>query len=228
MKNNFIEHPWLKDYPIFPNHKHLIIGTHPPMPYQGIIQFYYGNMNEFWRLLETAYEKDLFFNSLSAPELQRIQKWLTEKQVAVTDMVQYTVAGNTFSTDQKMQIQSDNQLNQNLQNWLENGNIENIFFTSFSSEKSAYGLFRKWYRKTYRISLPKGIKVINQGNTESISINGRKIRLLMLYSPSPAVRRGIPRSVPYINWLALNPNVTLPIDAFRVFWYKKYFKSVVQ
>jgi G:T/U-mismatch repair DNA glycosylase len=226
MINNYIEHPWLKDYPIKPNHKHLIIGTHPPMPYNGLMAFYYGNMNEFWRLLELTYEQELFFSQQGVPELMRIQKWLDEKQVAITDMVQYTC--NAFSTDQEMKIQSDDQLNQNLQKWLENSTIDNIFFTSFSNGNSAYGLFRRWYRKTYRIRLPQGIEVINQGNSETITINGRKIRLWMLYSPSPAARRGIPRSLPYIKWLALNPYIVSPIDAFRVFWYRRYFKKLVK
>lgn len=226
MKDNYIEHPWLKDYPVLPGHKHLIIGTHPPMPYNGSMAFYYGNKNEFWRLLETAYEQDLFFNEHGEADLKLIQKWLNEKKVAVTDMVQYTC--NAFSTDQEMMIESDDQLNQNLQNWLENSSIENIFFTSFSNGKSAYGLFRKWYRKTYRIRLPEGIKIINEGNSEIITLNGRKIRLVLLYSPSPAARRGIPQSLPYINWLQLNPNVEFPIDTFRISWYREYFRNIVQ
>lgn len=44
----------------------------------------------------------------------------------------------------------------------------------------------------------------------------------MLYSPSPAARRGIPRSQPYIKWLKENKDVKNPIDVFRVYWYRKY------
>ncbi len=228
MKNNYVEHPWLKDYPVLPEHKHLIIGTHPPMPYAGCMAFYYGNMNEFWRLLETAYDQSLFFDPQGRPDLQRILKWLDVKHVAITDMVNYTIFGNRFNTDSDMKVLFDNQLNQHLQNWLENSNIENIFFTSFSNGKSAFGLFRKWYRKTYGIRLPEGKEIISQDNAEFIFVNGRKIRLVMLYSPSPAARRGIPRSLPYTNWLQLNPNVASPIDAFRIFWYREYFRNIVQ
>jgi G:T/U-mismatch repair DNA glycosylase len=225
MKNNYVEHPWLKNYPILPKHKHLIIGTHPPMPYNGKIHFYYGNMNEFWRFLERAYGESIFFNSQGQPELNSILNWLNNKDIALTDMLQYTC--NSFSTDTEMEINSDEQFNQDLQLWLENSNIENIFFTSFSNGKSAYGLFRKWCKKTFRIRLPDGKEVIDQGNCINIEINGRKIRLFMLYSPSPAARRGIPSSLPFIKWLSLNPTLEIPTDAFRIYWYKEYFKSIV-
>jgi G:T/U-mismatch repair DNA glycosylase len=104
MNNNYIEHPWLKDYPVLPEHKHLIIGTHPPMPYTGCMAFYYGNMNEFWRLLETAYKQSLFFDLQGRPDLQRILKWLDDKHVAITDMVNYTISGNRFNTDSDMKV----------------------------------------------------------------------------------------------------------------------------
>lgn len=54
MKN----HPWLEKYPLKKGFKYLIIGTHPPMPYCGKLDFYYGNMNEFWRFLDKVYPRN--------------------------------------------------------------------------------------------------------------------------------------------------------------------------
>ncbi len=35
--------------------KYLIIGTHPPMHYCGKLEYYYGNMSEFFRFLDKVY-----------------------------------------------------------------------------------------------------------------------------------------------------------------------------
>ena len=227
--SNYVEHPWLKNYPILPEHKHLIIGTHPPKPYSGCMPYYYGNMNEFWRLLEETYKETLFFNSNGTPNLDRILSWLEAKNITITDMVQFTLKDNKFSTDQEMIIEKGtNQFNQFLIGWLENSNIETIFFTSFSEGKSAYALFTRWYKSNFGIGLKSGKEIIDKGNEEYIEINGKKIRLIMLYSPSPAARRGIPRSKPYLKWLERNKEQKNSIDLFRIDWYRKFLMSTIE
>ncbi|MGX1024439.1 hypothetical protein [Psychroflexus sp. MBR-150] len=227
MVRNFKEHPWIQKYPITKNHKHLIIGTHPPMPYRGCMSFFYGNMNQFWDILEKTYAQSLFFEN-GVPNINRIQSWLNKKQIGITDMLQYTVTDNKFSKDQDIVIKDFNQqYNQSLKEWLEQGNIETIFFTSFSEGKSAYALFKKWYKLNYNLSIRKGRDIIQNGNKEYIKINGKKIRTVMLYSPSPAARRGIPNSEPYREWINLKQNKGKSIDAFRIDWYTKYFKNIV-
>lgn len=225
MKNNYIQHPWLENYPILPKHKHLIIGTHPPMPYKGCIPFFYGNRCEFWRLIEKANDQKLFFTDLGTPNLNGITQWLNSNKIGNTDMVQYTK--NNFSTDQKMIVENNDQLNLKLKDWLESGSIENIFFTSFSNGKSAYNLFRRWFRLNYDIRLKEGNNILVNDNKYSIHIGDKTINIYMLYSPSPAARRGIARSRPYQRWLELNKEIENPIDEFRIYWYKKYFLSII-
>jgi G:T/U-mismatch repair DNA glycosylase len=213
-------HPFLLKYPVKTDIRGLIIGTHPPMPYEGELLFYYGNMNEFWRLLNKIYPKDSFFNSNDRPDLKLIFNWLNKYQLGITDMLQYTLIGNQFSIDSKIQIDDLNyQLNQNLDKWIENSKIEKIYFTSFSSNKSAYALFKKWCRINYKLKLPSGIEIISSGNAHEIIIFNRKIILVMLYSPSPSARRGIPRSNPYLEWKNKPLNKNKTIDDFRVWWY---------
>lgn len=229
MINNYAEHPWLKDYPILPEHKYLIIGTHPPMPYSGCMPFYYGNMNEFWRLLEEAYGEKLFFNSNGTPDLDKILAWLASKKLAITDMVNYTLKDYKFNTDQNIIFENYSyQLNQYLKKWLEEGNIETIFFTSFSQGKSAYGLFKKWFKLNFDSRLNDGKEIIDNGNDEFIQVNGKRIRIVMLYSPSPAARRGIPRSQPYIKWLKQNKKLKNSIDLFRIYWYRKFIMKKIE
>jgi hypothetical protein len=227
VKNTYEEHPWLKDYPVKPEHKHLIIGTHPPMPYTGCMAFYYGNMNEFWRLLEAAFQHSIFFYEQGRPDLNRILNWLNQHNVAITDMLQYTIAGNEFNTDQGMLVKSYEQFNKQLKGWLENGNIETIFFTSFSQGNSALGLFKKWLRQTYRIKISSGKEIIEKGNSQYIEINQRMIRLVMLYSPSPMARLGVSRSQPFLKWRGDKPLEKGMIDEFRVGWYREYFTKII-
>jgi hypothetical protein len=57
-----------------------------------------------------------------------------------------------------MIVENNDQLNLKLKEWLESGSIENIFFTSFSNGKSAYNLFRRWFKFNYNIRLKEGKK----------------------------------------------------------------------
>lgn len=217
-----INHPWLEQYPVSKDSTGLIIGTHPPMPYRGCMPFYYGNMNEFWRLLELVYTSDKFFDNDGKPELEFIKKWLKKYNIGITDMVKYTT--NSFSVDNDMEIgRGIEQLNKNLYDWIKDSSINTIYFTSFGTGKSAYGLFRRWYKFYFKETLATGNYIINsETEYKTINIFNRDIKLVMLYSPSPAARRGIPRSTPYLNWLNVNPNIKKPIDEFRVYWYSKH------
>jgi hypothetical protein len=216
-----IDHPWLNNYPIDINSKGLIIGTHPPMPYRGCMPFFYGNMNEFWKLLEKVYPCDNFFDDEGKPEILFIKKWIQKYDLSITDMVKFTT--NSFSVDEDMEIERGvGQLNDDLFNSIKESNITTIYFTSFGNGKSAYGLFRRWYKNHFKKTLDSGNNIINsEAQFILINIFNRNIKLVMLYSPSPAARRGIPRSKPYIKWLDKDPKTKNSIDEFRVFWYKK-------
>lgn len=223
--NKFKNHPWLEKYPIQNNSTKLIIGTHPPMPYRGCMQFYYGNSYEFWRFMELTYQNFRFFDNEMRPKLDLILNWLDSNNFTITDMIQHTYVKNKFSVDSDITIDDYKlQLNQLLYDWLKNSKVNKIYFTSFSEGKSAYDLFRKWVKIHFNKRLPKGRDIINQNNNHKLKIFDREVELIMLYSPSPAARRGIPRSQPYIKWRIENPTIENPIDEFRLNWYRKYLK----
>jgi hypothetical protein len=184
-------------------------------------------MNEFWRLLEAAFQQSIFFDEKGRPDLNRILNWLNQHNVAITDMLQYTIAENVFNTDQGMLLKSHEQFNQQLKGWLKDGNIETIFFTSFSQGNSAFGLFKKWLRQNYRIKILSGKEIIEKGNSEHIEINHKKIRLVMLYSPSPMARLGISKSQPFLKWRGDKAIEKGMIDEFRVGWYREYFTKII-
>jgi hypothetical protein len=128
---------------------------------------------------------------------------------------------NHFSVDSDMIIDDmKKQLNPFLFDWLEKSKVDTLYFTSFSNGKSAFGLFKSWYKNHFKNTLPSGLDILKDGNSFTIDLFNRRVKLVMLYSPSPAARRGIPRSKPYQDWLLKKPSGN--IDQFRVWWYEKY------
>jgi hypothetical protein len=209
-------HPWLSKYPIDKNSTRLIIGTHPPMPYTAELKYFYGNMYEFWRLLQIVYsnEKILVNNK---PEINRILGFLSKYEFSITDIV-YETYNAKFSTDDEMQVKD---LNPFLKNWLINSNIEEIYFTSFSGTNGALPLFKKWIKKEYgkKVKFPPEKSWNNY--TTKLVIGEKEYKLIKLYSPSPTARRGISRSPIYK--LYLSKNLIKDADSFRVMLYKKLF-----
>ena len=93
-------HPWLEKYPIKKDSKSLIIGTHPPMPYCGKLEFYYGNMSEFWWFLDLVYPGHKLYEN-SCPKIEDIIISLEKSKLSITDIV-YKTSVTKLSTDNDM------------------------------------------------------------------------------------------------------------------------------
>jgi len=209
-----MKHPWFKKYPISKDSQYLIIGTHPPMPYCGKLQFYYGNMNEFWRFLQEVYPDEKIYNN-GCPDKKDILAFLDKYYISITDIVEET-DGQPFSVDSDMK---PTKLNSKLKEWIEMSNVRSIYFTSFGGSNSSLNLFRKWVNKYYpkTNTIPDHKQWIQKGF--KINLGDRKYLLELLYSPSPSGRRGIQRSVPFKEWKQKNNSNSA--DEFRIDWYKR-------
>lgn len=213
-------HPWLDDHPIKQNAKYLILGTHPPMPYCGKLEFFYGNMSEFWRFLDKVYPKNKLYTD-GCPKKQDILKFLNTYRISITDMV-YKTDVKKFSTDKEMGKISPQDLNPFLQDWLEKSQVEKIYFTSFSGKNSAKNLFKKWFKSTYGKTCRIPSFPLNK-----IEINGRIIETIDLYSPSPTARLGLPRSKAFKDWSKKHKR-SRDYDGFRLYWYEKYLPKLIK
>lgn len=215
-------HPWLEKYPINVNSKYLIIGTHPPMPYCGRLEFYYGNMSEFWRFLDKVYpDNKLYYNG--CPQLNDIINFLHKNKMSVTDMVYNTVV-EKFSTDVEMGKINSIDLNPYLFDWLNSSEIETIYFTSFSGTNSAKNLFKKWYHSMYKIESKK--HKIKKDHFNNIELSGRTIKLFDLFSPSPTARKSAHHIKEYQEWKINNDSSDF--DSFRIHWYKTYLPKILK
>jgi hypothetical protein len=207
-------HPWLEKYPIKKDSKYLVIGTHPPMPYCGKLEFYYGNLSEFWRFLDLVYPGHKLYEN-GCPKMEDIIIFLDKIKLSITDLVNETSAAK-FSTDNEMGIINNEDLNPFLFKWLKESSVETIYFTSFGGTNSAKNLFKKWYKNMFKEKCKISIEHEN-----SIEIFNRKIKFIDLFSPSPSGRRSSPRIKEYKEW-RLGKATNNDYDSFRIYWYKKY------
>ena len=211
------KHPWIEKYQINKDSKYLIIGTHPPMPYCGRLEYFYGNMSEFWRILDKVYPNNNLYNN-GCPKKKDILNFINDNYISITDLV-YKTNEVKFSTDNGMGKLSVEHLNPFLKKWPENSSIDVIYFTSFGGTNSAKNLFKKWYKATFK----KSSKISNNHFNE-IEIFGQKIKLIDLFSPSPTAQRSSPRIKEYQEWKILNsPN---DYDSFRINWYKTHLPKI--
>jgi len=213
------KHPWIEKYPIKPESKFLIIGTHPPLPYCGKLEFFYGNMNEFWRFLDAVYPGNKLYNN-GCPDIKDIETFLDNNKISISDIVEET-SGQPFSIDSDMHV---TKLNSKLKSWLEDSEVETIYFTSAGGKNNALSLFRKWVKKNYpkSVTIPDHKVWMKKGY--NLQLGERRYLLELIYSPSPTARRGIKRSLPYIEWCKKNNSID--IDEFRIEWYKNKLPNV--
>jgi G:T/U-mismatch repair DNA glycosylase len=210
------KHPWLLEFPISEDSKYLIIGTHPPMPYCGRLEFYYGNMSEFWRFLDKVYPNNkLYLNG--CPKVEDIILFLEKSKLSITDIV-YKTNVEKFSADADMGEINNEDLNPFLFKWLKESKVEIIYFTSFGGSNSAKNLFKKWYRNEF-----KKVCKISPSHENTLELFGRNVKLIDLFSPSPNARRSSPRIKEYLEWCSDNEP---DFDKFRVYWYKKYLPKI--
>jgi G:T/U-mismatch repair DNA glycosylase len=210
-------HPWLEKYPINKFSKYLIIGTHPPMPYTGTLEYYYGNMNEFWRFLDAVYPGNNLYKN-ECPKLDDIQLFLDRIKMSITDIV-YKTHVDRFSTDNDMGTIMPDELNPFLTEWLKDSSIEKIYFTSFGGKNSAKQLFKKWYKKEFN-----RVCKISKNHINSIEIHGRSIQCIDLFSPSPTANRSSNRVKEFQDYKKDHPNNTY--DDFRIEWYRTHLPQI--
>lgn len=213
------KHRYINNYPIPPDSKKLIVGTIHPHPNEEKpfkVDFFYGNENTIWRILNEAYPNEI--SSTQGPTIAEIEKFLLKHKIAVTDTIceceRLTTPPTALDKDLLPTV-----LNHGILGQIKNSQINEIFFTSGFGKNNAFKLF---YEKILELKLTPEIKLKRGGELDDKRL-GRKIKLTLLYSPSPSANRGIIKSKIYKKNQNKYKDSQKPVHAFKVDYYREQF-----
>ena len=170
-------HPWKWYVP--DGAKTVIIGTFPPLRRNWSFDFFYPNKNNyFWKLIARIADCPLLYFSGNEAVDER-KKLLNHLQLGVSDMGQIIRRETANSLDQNLEIVAYMDIFKLLN---ENPSVRKLIFTSSSGKSSAIGWFKE-YLLMHLISfkIPHGKRPLRT----SVSINGKTLEIVLLYSTSP-------------------------------------------
>ena len=208
------KHLYISKYPINQFSKSLILGTiHPHNDANNIsnfkIDFFYGNKNSLWTILSEA-------KNIRLDTLNEILKFLAQNKISISDMIlECERLNDKVTADKDLQ---NLVVNQNLKNEILKSDIETIYFTSAFNKNNAAKLFFDLFELQNQIP-------INWKNTYEINIDffGKKIKCVILLSPSGASNIGISKSKIYLDKRKEYIKFKTPVKQFKIDFYKEKF-----
>ncbi len=182
MEYNIIDKFILTSHPfgdhIPPRAKYLVVGTFPAHK-RNFEFFYSGDENRFWLVMGKVFGNS-FKESVGAKAKKERQDFLTDNDIAMTDMHKVCYRKNTFSGDEHLYSVALN----NVLDILEaNITIHTIVFTSRTDAIGALGLFKI-------LLIQKGMEIptlsskANKVLFGTIIVKDRIIDIYVPYSPS--------------------------------------------
>lgn len=184
----------------------LIIGTFPPSKGNWDYDFFFPNLkNRIWKTLgKVAYNEshELFYNNYNEDAVNERKQILLKLDAAMVNIIHSCIRkdiNGKSSLDNDLKVDKlQDIVNEIL---FPNKNIKSIFLTSSSGNNSCVSLLKE-HLKENGISLnTKSTEKTRAGKIanpfiDTIELNGRKINVYSLYSPSPtAQRRGITEDI---------------------------------
>jgi len=192
----------------------MILGTiHPHNIEDFEIRYFYGNRASLWRILGEAFPKKKF------DTLEHIKQSLRMHHVFISDTIKECKRPDASVTqDAKLTdvVWNKNQLEQALRE----SKIDTIFFTSGFGRNGSARLFCDMFRfkpdydkATREFVIPK-------------HYFGKRIRGVVLVSPSGAANKGIAATEAYKKSGYKREGYVHPVKAFKVDFYRKKFSIV--
>lgn len=202
-------HKFIDKYPIRLDDKSLILGTiHPHMLENFKVDFFYGNKNSLWDILGHA-------KNIQLTTLTDITNFLLKNKISISDLVLQCNRKHSGITSDKDLYKLI--LNKKIKDEILNSNIETIYFTSAFGKNNAATLFFDMFE----LEIPQNWK-----NTYEMNINffGKKIKCVILLSPSGASNMGISKSKIYLNNKDKYTTFKTPVKQFKIDFYKEKFE----
>jgi len=192
----------------------MIVGTiHPHNHNDFLIPFFYGNVGSFWDILHNAYPHH------NMDSFDSINKMLRENNVWITDIIRQCDRESAAVTDDKSLYNIVLNTEQ-IRNALQNSQIDTVYFTSRFGKNSAASLFTQAFGIDHKQSF-------DEAKSEFIvpeSYFGRKIKCVVLYSPSNAANIGISRCLPYRSRHQHYQQFKAPVKQFKIDFYREKFQ----
>lgn len=206
------EHKYVKNYQYQKSDTALILGTiHPHRTDNFKIDFFYGNRNSIWNILGLAFPQ-LDFNSRDS-----IIKNLKESKIWISDMILSCERSNEKITEDKFLKNLDLNTVQ-IENGIRESEIEKIFFTSGLNKNNAAKLFCDAF--SIRVDLD-----INREFDIPENIFGKKIKGVVLFSPSGQANIGISKNKSFLEQKHKYEQFDKPVSQFKIDCYRTAFKN---
>lgn len=175
------EHPFETYLPS--NAKLLIIGTFPTQKNNFRFKFFYsGKENSFWNIIEKVFKHTFKYNE-GEEAVEERKAFLQSKAIGITDMHEKCYRKNNFSTDENLFPIILKDIFTLLD---EHSSIKRMLLTSRTEVFGALGLLKTFFMQkgVPFTDLKKRTDKILEG---SFIHNGRRIEILIPYSPSSRV-----------------------------------------
>lgn len=194
--------------------EYMILGTiHPHNVDSFKIPFFYGNRGSLWSILQQAFPKCDFRSA------ETIKLELKSHRVFITDTIRKCERKNdSITSDSKVRVIEDNK--KQIEDALHNSRIHTIFFTSGFGRNSAAGMFLRMF------GIKRPQKSISREFIIAKGYFGRKIKGILLFSPSGAANIAIAQSSLYKTWRQKNSDARAPVNKFRIEFYREKFRNV--
>jgi len=205
------KHQYIDNFTYKSNDKYLILGTiHPHKVDNFKLDFFYGNKNTLWSIIEKA-------TNIPLSNKDNILDLLIQNNIWISDMISKCSRKKDDVTADKELFALE--LNDQIREGLENSEIEKIFFTSAFEKNNAAKLFIDNFNIEYKSTYDEEIRefIIPK------DIFGREIIGVVLFSPSNQANRGISNNKVFLSQKKQLGNENLKVNEFKVNFYRKKF-----
>ena len=210
------KHQYVNTFSYKSNDKYLILGTiHPHRIENFKLDFFYGNQNTIWSIIEKA-------TNIPLPDKESIINLLTQNNIWISDMILECSRESDKETADKSLF--DLKLNEQIKEVLKNSTIEKIFFTSAFGKNNAAKLFTDVFNIDYKCTY-------NEETREFIipkDVFGREIVGVVLFSPSNIANIGIAKNKVYLSRKRQSGQENLKVNEFKIDFYREKFQFLIR
>jgi hypothetical protein len=205
-------HNYINTFPVKDTDTSLILGTiHPHDRDAFKIDFFYGNQNSIWKILASALP-DINFDSK-----ELIVSALSNSNIWISDMISSCDREDKKVTQDRL-LENIKLNDTEIKNGILKSKISEIFFTSGFGKNNAAKLFCDKFSIKAELNDKREFDIPE-------SKFGRKIKGIVLFSPSGQANIGISQNKLYLELKEHYNGCARPVNQFKIDFYREAFKK---